>query len=80
MLGLPDEYQNNTTGVLGTQQTLYSGLVTAAGVPGPAVWGVRTSSQMSNGIDVLPRHYVTLWEALGRMTTPDIKQNEWTIA
>ena len=37
MLGLPDEYQNNTTGVLGTQQTLYSGLVTAAGVPGPAV-------------------------------------------
>ena len=80
MLGLPDEYQNNTTGVLGTQQTLYSGLVTAAGVPGPAVWGVDTASQMSNGIDVLPRHYVTLWEALGRMTTPDIKQNEWTIA
>ncbi|MEZ5610972.1 MAG: DUF4157 domain-containing protein [Rhodocyclaceae bacterium] len=79
MLGLPDEYQNNTTGLLGTQQTLYSGLVTAAGVPGPAVWGVRTSSQMSNGIDVLPRHYVTLWEALGRMTTPDIKQNEWAI-
>ncbi len=79
MLGLPDEYQNNTTGVLGTQQTLYSGLVTAAGVPGPAVWGVNTASQMSAGIDVLPRHYVTLWEALGRMTTPDIAQNEWSI-
>ncbi|TLD45783.1 MAG: hypothetical protein FAZ92_01940 [Accumulibacter sp.] len=79
MLGLPDEYQNNTSGTLGTQQTLYSGLVTAAGVPGPAVWGVRTSSQMSNGIDVLPRHYVTLWEALGRMTAPDIAQSEWRI-
>ena len=79
MLGLPDEYQNNTTGVLGTTQTLYSGLVTAAGVPGPAVWGADTASQMSVGIDVLPRHYVTLWEALGRMTTPDIAQNEWSI-
>ncbi|HAY27745.1 MAG TPA: hypothetical protein DCY47_09645, partial [Candidatus Accumulibacter sp.] len=80
MLGLPDEYQNNTTGTLGAQQTLYSGLVTAAGVPGPAVWGVDTASQMSNGIDVLPRHYVTLWEALGRMTAPDIAQSEWRIS
>jgi outer membrane protein OmpA-like peptidoglycan-associated protein len=80
MLGLPDEYQNNTSGVLGAQQTLYSGLVAAAGVPGPAVWGVDTASQMSNGIDVLPRHYVTLWEALGRMTAPDIAQSEWSIS
>jgi hypothetical protein len=79
MLGLPDEYQNNTTGTLGAQQTLYTGLVTSAGVQGPAVWGARTSSQMSNGIDVLPRHYVTLWEALGRMTTPDITQAEWKL-
>ncbi|WP_291994983.1 DUF4157 domain-containing protein [Candidatus Accumulibacter sp. ACC003] len=79
MLGLPDEYQNNTTGTLGAQQTLYSGLVTAAGVAGPAVWGVDTASQMSNGIDVLPRHYVTLWEALGRMTAPDIAPSEWSI-
>ena len=80
MLGLPEVFQNNTTGVLGAQQTLYSGLVTAAGVPGPAVWGVDTASQMSNGIDVLPRHYVTLWEALGRMTAPDIAQSEWSIS
>lgn len=79
MLGLPDEYQNNTTGLLGTQQTLYMGLVTAAGVQGPAVWGVHTSSQMSAGVDVLPRHYVTLWEALGRMTSPDITQGEWSL-
>ncbi|ATE59889.1 eCIS core domain-containing protein [Thauera sinica] len=80
MLGLPDEYQNNTTGVLGTQQTLYSGLVTAAGAQGPAVWGVNTASQMSAGVDVLPRHYVTLWEALGRMTAPDIAQAEWKLS
>ena len=79
MLGLPDEYLNATTGVLGTQQTLYSGLVTSAGVQGPAVWGADTASQMSNGIDVLPRHYVTLWEALGRMTDPHIRQGEWSI-
>lgn len=79
MLGLPDEYQNNTTGVLGTQQALYSALVTSAGARGPAVWGVSTSSQMASGVDVLPRHYVTLWEALGRMTAPDIAQAEWKL-
>jgi outer membrane protein OmpA-like peptidoglycan-associated protein len=79
MLGLPDEYQNNVTGTLGTQQTLYTGLVTAAGVSGPAVWGVRTASQMSDGVDVLPRHYVTMWEALARMTAPDITQAEWQL-
>ncbi|MBN8441878.1 MAG: DUF4157 domain-containing protein [Thauera sp.] len=79
MLGLPDEYQNNTTGVLGTQQTLYSALVTSAGARGPAAWGASTSSQMASGVDVLPRHYVTLWEALGRMTAPDIAQAEWKL-
>lgn len=80
LLGLPDEYQNNTTGRLGTAQTNYMALVTGAGVQGPPVWGVHTSSVMSAGVDVLPRHYVTLWEALGRMTAPDIAQNEWEIA
>jgi outer membrane protein OmpA-like peptidoglycan-associated protein len=79
MLGLPDEYQNNTTGTLGTQQALYMGLVTAAGVRGPAVWGAHTASQMASGVDVLPRHYVTLWEALARMTAPDISQAEWSL-
>jgi outer membrane protein OmpA-like peptidoglycan-associated protein len=79
MLGLPDEYRNNVTGTLGAQQTLYMALVTAAGVPGPAVWGARTASQMASGVDVLPRHYVTLWEALARMTAPDIAPAEWRI-
>jgi hypothetical protein len=34
---------------------------------------------MSVGVDVLPRHYLTIWEALGRMTTPHITQSEWSI-
>ena len=38
-----------------------------------------TSSLMSAGVDVLPRHYLTLWEALGQMTSPDITRNEWSI-
>ena len=53
--------------------------VAAAGVAAPAQWGDMTSSLMSSGVDVLPRHYVTLWEALGRMTTPDITQAEWSL-
>ncbi|SMG66008.1 hypothetical protein BMETH_460_1 [methanotrophic bacterial endosymbiont of Bathymodiolus sp.] len=34
---------------------------------------------MSVGVDVLPRHYLTLWEALGSMTNPDITRAEWSI-
>ena len=34
---------------------------------------------MASGVDVLPRHYLTLWEALGQMTSPDITRNEWSI-
>jgi len=78
-IGLPDEYQNNTTGPLGTQQTALGTLASAAGVAAPDQWGVNTSSVMSAGVDVLPRHYLTLWEALGQMTSPDITRNEWSI-
>lgn len=78
-IGLPDEYQNNTTGPLGTQQTALGTLASAAGVAPPDQWGVNTSSVMSAGVDVLPRHYLTLWEALGQMTSPDITRNEWSI-
>ncbi|MEO7731878.1 MAG: OmpA family protein, partial [Kofleriaceae bacterium] len=83
MLGMPDEYLDNTVGAhkddWGKQQTDYMSLVTAAGVPGPTKFGQDTSAIMSTGRDVLPRHYVTFWEALGRMTTPDITQAEWKI-
>ena len=78
-IGLPDEYQNNTTGPLGTQQTALGTLAAAAGVAAPAQWGDNTSSLMSSGVDVLPRHYLTFWEALGQMTSPDITRNEWSI-
>jgi outer membrane protein OmpA-like peptidoglycan-associated protein len=77
MLGNLDEYQNQTTGATGARQTQYGALITSAGLDQPT-WANDTSSIMSAGVDVLPRHYVTLWEALGRMTTPDITQAEWS--
>jgi outer membrane protein OmpA-like peptidoglycan-associated protein len=78
--GLPDEYQNNTGSVfLGTAQTQMDSLTSRAGVDSPDGWGDTTASQMSAGVDILPRHYVTLWEALGTMTSPDIAQSEWSI-
>jgi outer membrane protein OmpA-like peptidoglycan-associated protein len=78
-IGLPDEYRNNTTGNLGTKQQAFVTLAQQAGVSPPDRWGDRTSSVMSTGEDVLPRHYLTVWEALGQMTTPDITRNEWSI-
>lgn len=79
MLGNPDEYSNAKAGTpLGNVQTAYNGLVTSAGLSVPT-FGEDTSSQMSNGVDVLPRHYTTLWEALGRMTMLDIKPTEWSL-
>lgn len=78
MLGLPDEYSNATSGPLVGVQTKYTGLVTSAGLAAPT-FGEDTSSQMSNGVDVLPRHYVTLWEALAKMTAPDLGQADWRI-
>ncbi len=66
-------------GFLGNAQTQMDNLSRRAGVDSPDSWGSLTASQMSAGVDVLPRHYVTLWEALGTMTTPDIGQSEWSI-
>jgi outer membrane protein OmpA-like peptidoglycan-associated protein len=78
MLGMPDEYSNATTGLLGGAQSKYVGLVTSAGLAVPT-FGEDTSSQMSNGVDVLPRHYVTFWEALAKMTVPDLTQADWSL-
>jgi outer membrane protein OmpA-like peptidoglycan-associated protein len=79
MLGNPDEYSNAATGTpLGGVQAKYSGLVTSAGLTVPT-FGENTSSQMSAGVDVLPEHYVTLWEALAKMTAPDLKQADWSL-
>jgi len=78
-IGLPDEYVNRTSGVLGDKQTAFVNLAQAAGVAPPDRWGDETSSLMSVGVDVLPRHYLTIWEALGSMTAPDISRDEWSI-
>lgn len=78
-IGLPDEYVNRTTGALGDKQTAFVNLAAAAGVAPPDRWGDRTASVMSVGVDVLPRHYLTIWEALGSMTTPDITRDQWSI-
>ncbi len=78
-IGLPDEYTNRTTGQLGTKQQAFVTLAQQAGVSPPDRWGDRTSSVMSTGMDVLPRHYLTVWEALGQMTSPDITRNQWSI-
>ena len=78
-LGLPDEYVNRTSGDLGAKQTAFDNLARAAGVAPPDQWGDTTASQMSAGVDVLPRHYLTIWEALGHMTQPDITRDQWRI-
>ena len=78
MLGMPDEYANATSGPLAGVQTKYDALVTSAGLQA-TTYGQNTSSQMSAGVDVLPRHYVTLWEALGKMTAPTLTQADWSL-
>lgn len=76
MFGLPDEYTVYGSQPLQGVQTQFTGLVVSAGLNAPT-YGEDTSSQMSNGVDVLPQHYVTFWEALGKMTPPDIQADEW---
>lgn len=79
-IGLPDEYTNYAAGTnLGDKQQAFIDLANKAGVAPPDRWGDYTSSQMSAGVDVLPRHYLTIWEALGAMTDEYIKRDEWKI-
>ncbi|MDY0061834.1 MAG: OmpA family protein [Myxococcota bacterium] len=83
MLGMPDEYLDNVADpgahpALKQAQIAYEGLVQSAGLEA-TTYAQTTSSQMSAGVDIMPSHYVTFWEALGKMTDPDIKQGEWKI-
>lgn len=78
LLGVTDEYRATEGGALAGARTRYESLMTSAGVAQPA-WGDDTSSIMSAGVDVLPRHYVTLWEALAKITDPYITQSEWVL-
>lgn len=79
-IGLPDEYANHPAGTnLGNKQQAFTNLASKAGVAPPDRWGDFTSSMMSTGVDVLPRHYLTIWEALGAMTDPHITRSQWDI-
>lgn len=42
-------------------------------------FGPKTSSIMSAGADVLPVHYVTMWEALGEITKDTLQPSDWQI-
>jgi hypothetical protein len=68
----------STTGDREDIQSDYAALVSSAGLEIP-YFGSMNSSLMSAGTDLLPRHYVALWEALGRITDPTISRSEWKI-
>ncbi len=78
MFGLPDEYTTYSSAPLQGVQTRFDTLVTSAGLS-TMTYSQNTSSQMSNGVDILPQHYTTFWEALGRMTAPDILPAQWSL-
>jgi hypothetical protein len=69
MIGLPDEYDNETdlgTGP-GTRQAGNVELMNKYGLDHPE-WAKHTQSLMSDGTQLFKRHFVTVWEALERMT------------
>lgn len=59
-------------------QDSYAMLVESAGLAIPE-FGSTNSSLMSAGTDLLPRHYVAIWEALGRITDPTLTQQDWKL-
>lgn len=83
MLGLPDEYEahgdERESDAHKKAETQFEQLVSSSGVSKPAM-GKDTSSLMSVGVDVLPAHYVTIKEVLGKMTSKYISDSEWQIS
>lgn len=89
LLGNIDEYSPYLSGGLGSlpdgvadpfaaKKDAWRALVRSAGVQVPMEGKEdNTSSQMSAGSDILPAHYVTIWEALGKMTTGYVAAHEW---
>jgi hypothetical protein len=79
MMGLPDEYVNDVgAGAKARLQTNFQQLAHQAGVACPE-FGSHTSSLMSEGSDVLPHHFVTLWNALCSLTHNLIEPQYWRI-
>jgi adenine-specific DNA methylase len=67
----------STNDKLKTQQATFD-LAEKAGTDLPE-FDSKSSSIMSAGADVLPLHYLPIWEVLGKITAPTIKPEEWKI-
>jgi hypothetical protein len=78
MIGLPDEYEDATTGAKLTVKNNYLALVHRAGLLPPR-FPSHTSSMMSDGMTLMTWHYVTAWEALAALTNKFLDPGEWTI-
>ncbi len=61
-------------------QERYGALVTAAGLEVQTFDPSPTASIMSAGANVLPQHYVPMWEALGKITEPVLQKEDWKIS
>jgi hypothetical protein len=80
MLGNVDEYRDAEHVHDEAKKGRWTALVRSAGVSVPMEGEeASTSSQMSKGTDVLPAHYVTIWEALGELTDRYVTRSEWSI-
>lgn len=77
MLGLQDEYADADEEGHGISAR-HQQLLDDSGVEQHRV-DADTTSIMSGGIDVMPAHYVTLWEALGQMTSGFVQPKEWQL-
>ena len=78
MIGLPDEYEDATTGAKLTVKNNYLALVHRAGLL-PPTFPSHTSSMMSDGMTLMNWHYVTAWEALSALTRNFLDYDEWVI-
>lgn len=77
MLGLFDEYSyadDEGHAMPAAQRELLD----ASGVDQHPI-DADTTSVMSHGKDVMPAHYVTLWEAIGLMTSAFLKPTDWKL-
>jgi hypothetical protein len=77
MLGLQDEYAAADEEGHGMSEE-HQALLDASGVEQHPI-DADTTSIMSGGKDVMPAHYVTLWEALGAMTQGFLQPQDWKL-
>jgi hypothetical protein len=78
MIGLPDEYENPDTGAKAIVKKNFQALLHRAGLRGPE-FPSHNSSMMSDGMTMMPWHYVTAWEALAYLTRGFLAPGDWTI-